>query len=86
MLILNAADVRRALPMTEAIAAMKEAFAAFSSGKLAAIKGTAAPQLLRALLAPTRAKRRSRSNPTRRTEIAHRLKGPPPTAARALFS
>src|SRR6185503_8308304 len=33
MLILNAADVHRALPMTEAIAAMKEAFAAFSSGK-----------------------------------------------------
>jgi ornithine cyclodeaminase len=33
MLILNAADVQRALPMTEAIAAMKEAFAAFSSGK-----------------------------------------------------
>lgn len=33
MLILNAADVRRALPMPQAIAAMKEAFAAFSSGK-----------------------------------------------------
>ena len=33
MLILNAADVRRALPMTQAIAAMKDAFAAFSSGK-----------------------------------------------------
>ena len=33
MLILNAADVRRALPMTNAIEAMKQAFAAFSSGK-----------------------------------------------------
>jgi ornithine cyclodeaminase len=33
MLILNAADVRRALPMPQAIEAMKEAFAAFSSGK-----------------------------------------------------
>lgn len=33
MLILNAGDVRRALPMNQAIEAMKEAFAAFSSGK-----------------------------------------------------
>lgn len=33
MLILNAVDVHRALPMTQAIAAMKEAFAAFSSGR-----------------------------------------------------
>jgi DNA topoisomerase-1 len=62
-----------------------EVFAAFGSGKLAAIKGTAAPQLLRALLAPTRAKRRSRSNPTRRTEISRRLRGASPTAARSLF-
>jgi ornithine cyclodeaminase len=33
MLILNAADVRRALPMLEAIAAMKMAFAALSAGR-----------------------------------------------------
>ncbi len=33
MLILNAADVRAALPMPLAIEAMKQAFAAFSSGK-----------------------------------------------------
>lgn len=33
MLILNAADVRRALPMCEAIAAMKQAFAALSAGR-----------------------------------------------------
>lgn len=33
MLILNAADVREALPMPLAIEAMKQAFAAFSSGK-----------------------------------------------------
>ena len=33
MLILNAVDVRRALPMPLAIEAMKEAFAAFSSGR-----------------------------------------------------
>ena len=33
MLILNAVDVRRALPMPLAIDAMKQAFAAFSSGK-----------------------------------------------------
>ena len=34
MLILNAADVRQALPMPLAIEAMKQAFAAFSSGKV----------------------------------------------------
>src|SRR5258708_6271715 len=33
VLILNAADVRQALPMSQAIAAMKQAFAAFSSGQ-----------------------------------------------------
>jgi len=33
VLILNAADVRQALPMPQAVAAMKEAFAAFSSGR-----------------------------------------------------
>ncbi len=33
MLILNAEDVRRALPMRDAIEAMKQAFAAFSSGQ-----------------------------------------------------
>ena len=33
MLILNAAEVRRALPMQEAIEAMKQAFAAFSAGR-----------------------------------------------------
>jgi len=33
MLVLNAEDVRRALPMAEAIAAMKSAFAALSAGK-----------------------------------------------------
>lgn len=33
MLILNAADVRQALPMTLAVEAMKQAFAAFSSGQ-----------------------------------------------------
>lgn len=33
MLILTAEDVRRALPMNEAIEAMKEAYAAFSAGK-----------------------------------------------------
>jgi ornithine cyclodeaminase len=33
MLILNAADVRLALPMTQAIAAMKSAFAALSTGQ-----------------------------------------------------
>ena len=33
MLILNAAEVRRALPMPQAIEAMKQAFAAFSSGQ-----------------------------------------------------
>lgn len=33
MLILNAADVRRALPMKAAIAAMKQAYAAFSAGR-----------------------------------------------------
>jgi len=33
MLILNADDIRRALPMKTAIAGMKSAFAAFSSGK-----------------------------------------------------
>jgi ornithine cyclodeaminase/alanine dehydrogenase-like protein (mu-crystallin family) len=32
VLILNAADVRRALPMPQAVEAMKQAFAAFSSG------------------------------------------------------
>jgi DNA topoisomerase-1 len=62
-----------------------EVFAAFSSGKLAAIKGTAAPQLLRALLAPTRARRRGQSNPTRRTAIDRRVRATSPTAARALF-
>jgi DNA topoisomerase-1 len=62
-----------------------EVFAAFSSGKLAATKGTAAPQLLRALLAPPRAKRRSQSNPTRRTEVGRRARAAPPTAARSLF-
>ncbi|HLE53023.1 MAG TPA: hypothetical protein VI755_13230, partial [Anaerolineales bacterium] len=34
MLILPAADVRRALPMAETIAAMKSAYAALSSGKV----------------------------------------------------
>ena len=33
MLILSAADLRRALPMTEAVEAMRGAFAAFSSGR-----------------------------------------------------
>jgi ornithine cyclodeaminase len=33
MLILNAAEVRRALPMQEAVAAMKEAFAALAEGR-----------------------------------------------------
>lgn len=33
VLILNAADVRQSLPMPQAIAAMKQAFAAFSSGQ-----------------------------------------------------
>jgi ornithine cyclodeaminase/alanine dehydrogenase-like protein (mu-crystallin family) len=33
VLILNAAEVRRALPMSEAVAAMKEAFAALTSGR-----------------------------------------------------
>jgi len=33
LLVLNAADVEQALPMNQAIAAMKDAFAAFSSGK-----------------------------------------------------
>jgi len=33
MLILNADDIRQALPMKTAIAGMKSAFAAFSSGK-----------------------------------------------------
>ncbi|MFQ5418764.1 MAG: ornithine cyclodeaminase family protein [Anaerolineae bacterium] len=36
MLILNAADVRRALPMKAAIAAMKRAYAAFSAGRVEA--------------------------------------------------
>jgi ornithine cyclodeaminase len=36
MLILNAAEIRRALPMRHAVAAMKEAFAAFSSGRAVA--------------------------------------------------
>jgi DNA topoisomerase I len=62
-----------------------EVFAAFGAGKLAGNKGIAAPQLLRALLAPMRAKRRSRSNPTRRTAIHRHVRGAPPTAARALF-
>lgn len=35
VLILNAADVRQALPMTLAVEAMKQAFAAFSDGKAA---------------------------------------------------
>lgn len=61
-----------------------EVFAAFGSGKLAAIKGTAAPQLLRALLAPARARRRSRSNPTRRIGVGRRSKATPPTAPRSL--
>lgn len=34
MLILHASDVRRALPMRDAIAAMKRAFAAFSAGQV----------------------------------------------------
>jgi DNA topoisomerase-1 len=61
-----------------------EVFAAFSSGNLAAIQGTAAPQLLRALLAPARAKRRSRSNPTRRVAVRARMRVASPTAARSL--
>jgi DNA topoisomerase-1 len=62
-----------------------EVFAAFSAGKLGAIKGTAAPQVLRALLAPPRARRRSQSNPTRRTAIGRRPRGASPTASRSLF-
>jgi DNA topoisomerase-1 len=66
-----------------------EVFAAFGSGKLAAIKGTAAAQVLRALLAPKRASKRtdngsSRSNPTRRVAITHRARAQSPTAARSL--
>jgi len=34
VLILNAAEVRRALPMAEAVAAMKEAFAALAAGRV----------------------------------------------------
>jgi DNA topoisomerase-1 len=60
-----------------------EVFAAFSAGKLAARKRTAAPQLVRALLAPTRASRRRRSSPTRSINIATRRRVSAPTAQRA---
>lgn len=65
-----------------------EVFAAFGDGKLAALKGTSAPQLLRALLAPKRVtgrgKRRSRSSPTRRINTGALRRGPTPTASRSL--
>ncbi len=55
MLILNAADVRRALPMKAAIAAMKRAYAAFSVGRSEAPLRThlpVAPQAAAALFMP----------------------------------
>ncbi|HVY81842.1 MAG TPA: hypothetical protein VG994_12720 [Steroidobacteraceae bacterium] len=61
-----------------------EVFAAFSSGRLAGIQATAAPQLLRALLAPSRASRGSRSNPTRRSALGARTRAKPPTAVRLI--
>lgn len=61
-----------------------EVFAAFSAGKLAALKRTAAPQLVRALLAPARASRRRRSSPTRRIKIATRRRPSALTAHRAV--
>jgi DNA topoisomerase-1 len=61
-----------------------EVFAAFSAGKLATLKRTAAPQLVRALLAPARASRGRRSSPTHRINIATRRRQSAPTAHRAV--
>jgi DNA topoisomerase I len=66
-----------------------EVFAAFADGRLAALQGTAAPQLLRALLAPKRVnrqriRRRRRSNPTRQIKLGTRGRLPTPTAPRTL--
>jgi DNA topoisomerase-1 len=63
-----------------------EVFAAFSAGRLASLKGTAPPQLLRALLAPTRAKGRRRSNPTQGVNIGTARRVGSPTAPRSLSS
>ena len=74
-----------------------EVFAAFSAGKLTAMRGTAAPQLLRALLAPKRAAQRrstkrpsqsnsrSRRSPTRRINIGTSRRRATPTASRSLI-
>ena len=61
-----------------------EVFAAFTDGRLAALQGKAAPQLLRALLAPKRVRQRRRSNPTRRVKVGTSRRLQSPTAARPL--
>ena len=63
-----------------------DVFTAFSSGKLTTLKATAAPQLLRELLAPTSAKRRRKRSPTRGGSIGAPRRGRAPTAGRSISS